>query len=178
MNKDDKELLFKLFELTYQDESEHIQLEQKNLGLYTGLQLAIIGGILFVLKDIDDSLVQILTLFFGGILIITFSYLGFNAYKSSYRRHLEAIAMRAKLEDLLGFNKGKFKGKEYWRDEGLILTRYFNDRKEYQNSKEFVDIRIDMGLASTVKKVFFSLSIIGSLFILLGIIKSYTSLCV
>jgi len=171
MEDKEKELLIKLYELSFGDESELIQLEQKTLALFTSITFAVIGGILFVLKDIDDSFVQELTLFTGGILIIILSILAINAYCSNYRRHLEAIVRRAKLEDLLGLNDDKYKGKVYWKDEALILTRYITDRGKYKNSEDFVKDRLNKGFAPIVKKIFISISLIGFLFILIGIIK-------
>jgi hypothetical protein len=171
MDDKEKELLQKLYELSFGDESEHIQLEQKTLALFTSMILATVGGILFVLKDIHDFFVQELTLFTGGILVIILSILAIKAFHSNYRRHLEAIATRAKLEDLLEFNSEKYRGKIYWLNESLLLTRYVKDRCKYKNSEDFVKDRVNKGFAVIVKNIFFSFSLIGSLFVLIGIIK-------
>ena len=152
MEDKEKEFLQRLFETSFADESQHIQLEQKTLTLFTSIILALIGGVLFVLKDINDHFIQVLTLFIGGTLIIIFSILAIKAYRSNYRRHLEAVASRAKLEDLLELNDDKYKGKYYWKDETLILTRYFEERSKYNSSKEFVNDRLKKGFASIVKR--------------------------
>lgn len=169
----EKELLIKLYELTYKDESEIIQLEQKTLTLFTSITLAVVGGILFVIKDINDFFVKELTFFTGGILIIILSILAIKAYRSNYRRHLESIAKRAKLEDLLGLNDDKYKGILYWKDETIILTRYIKDRIQYNNSEDFVKDRLNKGFAPIVKNIFISISLIGVLFIIIGFIKLF-----
>lgn len=173
MEDKEKELLIKLYELSFSDESELIQLEQKTLALFTSITLAVIGGVLFVLKDMNDPFVKELALFTGGILIIILSILAIEAYRSNYRRHLETIARRAKIEDLLELNDDKYKGKVYWKDEALILTRYITDRSMYKNSEDFVKDRLSKGFAPIVKNIFISISLIGFLFIIIGFIKLF-----
>lgn len=164
--------LFKLYENTFKDENAHMQFESRTLTLFTGLILAITGGVLFIIKDVSEPEIKILALFVGGGLEICLSYLGIKAFESNYRRQLESIALRAKLENLLDFNNDNYKTKAFKRDEeGLIHLRYAEDRKIYNNSKEFVDDRLKKGLGRIVKIVFSFILSIGIVFIILGICK-------
>lgn len=169
MDNQKTEFLLRLYDNTFKDESEHIQLEQKTLTLFSTLILAIIGGVLIVLKDMNEDIIKTTTLFVGGFLEIIISFITISAYKANYRRHLESIALRAKLEDLLNFQSEEYKGSLYWKEETLLLKRYEIDRGQYENSDEFVQDRVNKGFALVVKRVFTIISFIGLLFIGLGL---------
>ena len=171
MDDKDKDMLIKLYEVTFNDEALHIQYEQKTLSIYISLILAIVGGVLIVLKDIKDEYLQVMTLIIGGFLIILFCYIATRSFKSNYRRHLEAIAFRSKIEHLLDFDKDKFKSNSCWSEENLMMKRYLEDRRKYKNSEEFVQDRLNKGMAPVVRSVFISLGFLGSSLVMIGFYK-------
>ena len=172
LNKED---LLKLLELSYQDEAVHIQIEQKTLSLSTTLITLILGGLLAAQnagKISDPVLGGILIL--GGAIIALFSILGVKAFRSNYGRHIEAIVVRAKIEDQLDMGDEKYYGKLYWKEEALILPRYLEGRTKEESSSEFVERRGKMPFSTVVTYVFASLATVGGIIIIYGISKVLT----
>jgi len=174
-SKSDKELLLKLYELTFVDEAEHIRLGQRTLTLFTGLILAVVGGALIVTRDIPEPTMKLASFLISGTLVLVLSYLGVRGYQSNYRRQLEAIASRAKLEDLLELgDTTKFGGKTYWKEEGLILRRFIVDRGQYTDSEQFVKDRVEKGFAVVAKTVYGILSLVGVFLIGFGFFQLFS----
>ncbi|GEM_PF-5144864 len=94
-------ILMKLLDIAHSDDKEQLQGHQRVLAFYSGTILAVIGGILLINKDLEDTELGVLSFVIGGMLISLFSYIGYQGCYSYYRRQLESIALRAKIEDLL-----------------------------------------------------------------------------
>ena len=113
--------LLKLYSVYAQDEYELIKALQNYLKFFSGLILTIIGSAFLIFDKINDESIRSLGLLIGGIFVLGISYLGGNAAKSNYRRQLESIVKRFKIECLLDLgNVGKYGNDKYMMNEPLI----------------------------------------------------------
>ena len=65
-----------------------------------------------------------------------------NFFKSlttkDYRRFIEAIILKSKIEAMLSLDKWNLpEDSEYWKGEKFLHFRHLEDRKKFRNSKEF-----------------------------------------
>lgn len=120
-----KELLLRLYTIYSNDEYELIRALQNYLKFFSGLILSTIGAAFFIFEKIDEPLMRSLGLVIGGFFILGVSLLGYNAAKSNYRRQLESIVNRFKIECLLDLdNTEKYCDEMFMKNEPLILDRY------------------------------------------------------
>ena len=184
----EKEFLRELYGHYKDDEKAMIELLHGNLKFFSGVIVTLIGsGVLFFSALIKDGKIEpfiaatILIIF--GLFVIGFSHLGNMASKSVYRRQLESIVKRAKIEDLFDLaNSSIYGGKIYWKEEGLILSRYLEDKLGYDpyyeepitnnktsSSKDFVEERLSQGFMKVTKRLFILTRTIGFVSVLTGV---------
>lgn len=161
-------ILLNYMDFANQEEIAHIQLVQSTLNLFTGLNIAIIGGVFFVIKEIEEYPLKGIALMICGALIYAISRYALIAFSSNYRRQLEAIVKKSKAEDLLGLGDSKFKGKTIWTQEALILERYKKSRENFLSSGDFIHSAESKGYTVIIKKLFYLFQIIGISFLLYG----------
>jgi len=168
-----EERLLRLYTIYSQDEYELIKALQNYLKFFSGLILATIGGAFFVFEKINDSTIKSLGLLIGGFFVIGTSFLGYNAARSNYRRQLESIVKRFKIECLLGLdNTQKYCHNKYMIDEPLILERYRKDFEPYEkrSSDEFIKERLKKGFMLVIIYYYSLTSIMGLLLMSIGVI--------
>ena len=174
INDDDR--LLRLYSCFAQDEHELIKALQNYLKFFSGLILTIIGGAFFIFDKIDDANIRSLGFLIGGIFVIGISYIGCNAAKSNYRRQLESIVKRFKIECLLDLgNVIKYGNDKYMINEPLILERYKNDFEPYKevSSTNFVNDRLKLGFMKVIIWFYLLTASIGLILISVGSVRLF-----
>lgn len=172
-NASNDDRLLRLYSCFAQDEYELIKALQNYLKLFSSLILAVIGGAFFIFDKIDNVTIRSLGFFIGGCFVIGISYLGYNAAKSNYRRQLESIVKRFKIECLLDLdNVTNYSDDNYMINEPLILDRYKEDFEPYEkeSSTKFVNDKLKLGFMKVIVWFYSLTAIIGLILTLIGII--------
>ena len=164
------ENLLKLYTSISNDEYELIKALMNYLKFFASLLMAIIGGTLFLQSKSDNTFITGTTFIIGGLLVCFISYLGLEAAKSNYRRQLESIVKRFKLECLMQLdNVNLTKTGDFFKGESFILPRYIESMKGYSDSRQFVKDKLKQGFMKVIKKFYFVMSIVGVFIILIGV---------
>lgn len=165
------EVLLKILEMNYKDEAEHIQLFHNNVKFFAGFILTVIGGVLLVNMKGDSSMLANISYFAGGIVVVAGSILGYCSARSAYRRHLEAIIERAKIQDLLGYSN--LVTQSVWKGENLFSIRHSIDRNSRSDSYSFLKYRLNRGMMIIIA-IFYGLTVLmGSVLIAVGALVQF-----
>jgi hypothetical protein len=172
----DKESLIKFYELHVSEDLKNFEIYRSQVKFFTGLIGVFVAASAAGLVKIPTQYHFILIIAVS-ILIIIISEYSINATDTGYRRWLETVTVRAKLEYLLGFTtkvvvpdlSEEFK----WKDEPIIPNRHIRDRNEFDSSEEFVEKRMKMGSHLWVVRLFrvFQISSVGLLLTAIYIFK-------
>ncbi len=173
----EEEKLLKLYSFYTTDEHGFKQTLYDYLRFFSSFILTLIGGTLFAFEKITDPIIPNFILMLGGIFVIGASYLGKNAAKSNYRRQLESIVKRFKIECLLDLDNSElYSDDKYMMGEPLVLKRYQEDFTAFKNltSKEFVSEKVKMGFMKIIIFFYSLTAVIGLTLITLGLFKIIT----
>lgn len=163
-NLTNKEFLISLYSNYAQDEYELIKALENYLKFFSGLILTTIGAAFFIFKSIEDPIIKGIGFAIGGFFIIGISFLGYFAARSNYRRQLESIVKRFKIECLLGLDNPEiYSDDKYLAGEPLILDRYRHDFELYkkESSNKFVKDKLKAGFMRVVFWFYLLTCIIG-----------------
>ena len=155
----DNDKLLKIYELSLNEGLTLFKCYEQRLSFFTGLILAIIGGIVFCFVEIGLSITFLIIYLIGLILLILISEISIWSLKRLYIQLLENITVRSKIEHDLGLtlerkesksNKNKWDG---WKPEPYILKRHIESRKDYSTSEKFVECEGKIGYQHKIRKV-------------------------
>lgn len=92
----------------------------------------------------------------GPILILVVSEIAIEGTFRLYRRFLESITMRAKIEQIIGLTKETVSHdrNEYWPSEPIIPSRYLQARHASTSSEEFIEKLSKAGYHKNSKYLF------------------------
>ena len=164
--------LLQLYSFYSQDEYELIRALQSYTKFFTSIILATVGGAILVLEKVKDTRMAGLGFVIGGILTIGVSIVAYHAARSNYRRQLESIVKRFKIECILNLDKdARFFNKKYMPSEALLLTRYLNSFAPYikGNSSEFVSQKLKQGFMKVLSGFYTLTGMLGIVIIVIGI---------
>ena len=130
------------------------------MGLITALITGITAGIFQV-----QNWYEYVPLILGSFLLCVVTKHAKNGLKRIYKRSLETITMRAKIETELGLTKPRNKtnknNKSAWETEPIIAPRFLETREQYSNSKDFVCDRLNKGYMKQVNRLFYWVKLIS-----------------
>jgi hypothetical protein len=133
----DMELLKFLYEKNLQEEHFNLDEQQKRIAFFAGLISAIFGGTIAGMLH-ATHLEELAALSLGPVLIIALARMACRAAGRFYRRFLEVISLRAKIEFELGL-AGERDLAPHWMGSGpLIAKRHFESRISRKDDQEFV----------------------------------------
>jgi len=133
-----KEELLKLLELEMNEEQHFMPVFQRERNFFWGIISAIIAGIVTGLFKANNWEHYIYLLLAPILLFYITGYMKGSISRSS-QRIAETIALRAKLESLLGFHTLNLGEKSpYWKNESLLIKRHREGRENFDTSEEFV----------------------------------------
>ena len=130
LTKDD---FLDLYKCTIDEEHKELEMHQSRVAFLTGLISALFAAT-FVGVTQADEWHEYAFLYAGPILIIGLALVGRVVSTQFYVRFLDAVTMRAKLEQRLGLTSGphlEVSAEEvYWQNEPFVPTRHLNSRRD------------------------------------------------
>ena len=154
MTDDEKNL--KLFELAMKEEQYFLQEHQTRINFYSSLISTLIAATFAGLLSAKENY-HYLALTLGPILIFAISLFAIKGTYRLYQRFLEAITIKAKIEQKLGLatiSNIKKDESGWWATEAIIPTRFIETREKYFSSKDFVEDLINEGYHKQTKRLF------------------------
>jgi len=138
----DRKELMKIYELVISEERFFISEHHRKLAFYAGFISSMFAGVIAMIFR-ANNLYHFLLLFWAVLFgIIPACVAGYISSKNAYRRFLEAITMKAKLERVLGLeNKINNVEEGNWMsNEQLISSRHLESRQDtdIKTSNEWV----------------------------------------
>jgi len=154
MATNEKKFLLGLLDIAITESSALDDMIAKTARFYFSITLGMCGFLL-AFKQYSDNTTNANLFVIVGILMILVGIGAYYSLKSLYRRALETITFRAKVEDCLGLTDSEsYHSKNYWSSEPLITLRYLKSRCSRQTSQEFVDQYLSCGFISIARTVF------------------------
>ncbi|MDP2121070.1 MAG: hypothetical protein Q8K28_14325 [Hoeflea sp.] len=80
-----------------------------------------------------------------------------------YNRYLEAISIRAKIEQIMCLHNLRAESPIYWSEEGLVPKRYIDARAAHKNSSEFIEKNLRLGYQGIAENVFNTFAVLFAL---------------
>ena len=111
-----------------------------------------------------DSSLDFIFLLVGPILVFAFAHIARGGTFLFYQRFLEAVSMRAKVEQALGLtDPTTFPARDsgYWPGEAFVAPRFLRARQGSDTSQEFVDARKTTGYQKATLHLFLTFQVIA-----------------
>jgi len=128
----ENEKLLKLYELAIREQHYFLDRHQSRIAFYSGILSALLAGTAAGLYKASESY-QLILLLIGPPIIFIVSAMAITSTFRIYRLFLEAVTIRAKIEQTLGLTKASRGHTEtndaYWDLEAVIPERYIKSRK-------------------------------------------------
>ena len=157
----EKSDLLKLLELAGKEELAFLDAHQRRVQFYASLISAVLGatiaGTIKGRGPLDFAL-----LVAGPVLMVALSALAVGGTRRLYQRFLEAVVVRAKIEQCLGFTHPTNAAQgSYWSSESLLAPRHLKARAAYATSQQFVDAHINAGYHRFTRGLFLAFGAVG-----------------
>lgn len=154
--KEDARLL-RLYELTIQEHHYYSRTHQDRIAFFSGILSALLtatgAGFLQASEWYHFAFLCV-----GPILICAISEIAIRGTSRMYRRLLETITVRAKIEQELGLTRPEpgaaSTPDSYWQLEPLIPQRPLDDRRESESSDDFIKTRRPKGYHLWITRLF------------------------
>jgi len=142
MNSADRQELLKLYELAVNEEHHYLDAHQARISFYSGIVVAVLAatatGVFYV-----STRPHIAPLCFSPVVAFGLSALAIRATRRFYRRALESITVRAKIEQELGLAEARQSEQDtsgsYWGSEPIVPQRHIESRLTHKSSQDFVN---------------------------------------
>ena len=135
------EKLLKLYELAVGEEHQFLDAHQNRVAFYSGILSALVAGTIAGLFQASEWY-HLAILCVGPILIFVVSRIAIDGTFRLYQRFLEAVTIRAKIEQQLGLTQKHSVNSDatgsYWQSEPIITLRHIESRKAYESSSSFI----------------------------------------
>lgn len=137
----ENEKLLKLYELAINEEHHFLDAHQARVAFFSGILSALFAGTAAGLFQASEWY-HFAILCIGPVLIFVVSRIAIDGTFRLYQRFLEAVTVRAKIEQELGLTKRRSGNADatdsYWQPEPIIPLRHIESRKRYKSSDAFV----------------------------------------
>ncbi len=137
MKEDD---IFRLYENTLSEERYFLSEHQIRLQFYLRIIMALLAGSAFGIYYFTIKL--FVPLILAQIVTIYISYLGKKGSERLFQRFLEALTVRAKLEEDLQMITPRGNEGHWTLSEPYVNKRHLNSRKQNSDSEEWVSVRL------------------------------------
>jgi hypothetical protein len=149
--------LIKLYALSINEEHHFIEAHQNRVAYYSGLATAIIAGLAAGLFQ-SSEWYHYAALTIGPVMLCAISIIAREGTFRLYQRFLEAVTVRAKLEQALDLTKKSFQTQDseglYWKSEPIIAHRHIESRRAYNTSDEFIRQHAEKGYHGVTLRLF------------------------
>jgi len=128
--------LIKLLEISRNKEIQKCGERERYVNMFITTSLIILSGGVIVLTYMPSNYYKYFFLIAIGFFATIIPHLFFKHIKWTHRTQTQYLAQCAQLEDMLSFwDKGKFKGKQYWVNDSLMDINNLQYRKQYYHAK-------------------------------------------
>ena len=171
----EKSDLLKLLELEMKEEQYYLAVFQKEVTFFWGSISAIVVATLVGLYKSTVWEHYLYLLVAPVMIFVLAAFMKYSLFRT-YRRFIEVIATRAKVEAVLGLNELTVPDDSpYWGGETLIAKRHAAHRSDHHTSEAFVEFASKRGLYSIYKNVVVALQIISVAILLSLVAAAYTN---
>ena len=179
----DRDSLLRIYDLIVREEHYFLDAHQARVAFYARVVLVLIAATV-VGVVLASEWYEFAALCAGPILVYAVSSIARDACLRFYRRYLEAISHRAKIEQELALTRPRPKtdaGEEvYWATEPMIAPRHVTSRKQHRSSEDFIKSHMKRGFHRWTERLFRGLELFSGVafvgLLLLTILKATESL--
>ncbi|MCK5492112.1 MAG: hypothetical protein KAJ14_03270 [Candidatus Omnitrophica bacterium] len=170
-----------LYKITVEEEHFFLKEHQSRVSFYMSLITALVGAMITGLFYVH-SFGQYFLLILAPIALIFVLKNAKEGATRMYQRFLEAITVRAKLENILGMDKKRPDSQEWFKSEAIITERHRASRAEshHKNSQDWVNEHLDIdkkvNYHTTVTKLFNTCEILAKFMLIVVILLCVVSL--
>lgn len=143
-----------LWEKAVDEEHEFLNAHHSRVNFFVTILSTLVGAtVAGAMKAVLP--IHFLLLLSGPVLVAYLSEVAIEGTFRFYQRFLEAVVLRAKFEQLLGFHKcPTYDSARYWGKETLIQERYMERRCLYTSSQDFVVQNSNLGYQGVAVRTF------------------------
>jgi hypothetical protein len=156
----DQSKLLEMLRLYSEEERHWLQEHHSRAIYYTSLLTSVAGAILFGYFNIKAP-THFIIICVGSLTLTLLAKRAAKGMRRLYRRYLEAITMRAKIEQWLGLMAPINGELAYWRGESLIPQRFRDARSAHATSADFVNANERLGYQEITEDVFSIFAVLG-----------------
>jgi hypothetical protein len=171
--------LLKLYEIVVEEEHHFTKTYQERLAFYSGLITALIAATVAAAFQASEWY-HFAALCAGPVLLLVVSTSGHRATFGLYRRFLEAVTMRAKIEQEMGLTEPRpVRGdatNTFWASEPIVPTRQLEYRKRRESSKEFVNELLKKGHQEVASLLFRTVAAVSLLMLAALLLLTYNQI--
>lgn len=161
-DKIDKSLsLEKLLEIEINEEQHFLEAHQKRVAFYSSILSAILAATIAGAMKATSGIHYTLLLA-GPVLIFAIAHIARDGTFRIYQRFLEAITIRAKIEQVIGLTEPIKKIRfslEYWADEPFVPSRHMKARRKENSTDGFIEARKKLGYHRSSRNLFITFQI-------------------
>jgi hypothetical protein len=142
----ERETFLRLFEIAVSDERHHYESYHRHVRFHVGLVTAIGGATATGVLD-NPTWYRFLAIPLASLAIVFVSRNAIRVSNTGYRRFLEAVTIRAKIEHRLGLWEAPTSqpGSPWWESEPIVPRRHREDRADATSSENFVKSHMTSG---------------------------------
>lgn len=166
----------KLLEHAVAEEHYFLDAHQKRVTFYSSLISAVLVATVAGVMKADSALEYVLLLI-GPAVVFALALLAHTGTFRFYQRFLEAVTVRAKLEQQLGLTQPRVTDtseNEYWPEEPFVATRHIRSRRT-KTSEEFIKKYSRQGYQKPTVRLFCFFQCVAILLAALLVLAAITS---
>lgn len=163
--------LEKLLEIEIKEEQHFLEAHQKRVAFYSSILSAILAATIAGAMKATSGIHYTLLLA-GPVLIFAIAHIARDGTFRIYQRFLEAVTIRAKIEQVIGLTKPISElshDAEYWVDEPFIPSRHMQARRKENSTEDFIEASKRLGYHRSTRNLLYTFQIVG-FFILIVLI--------
>ncbi len=160
--------------LAIDEEHWFLDAQHKREAFYSSIITAVIAATIAGVLNATTGLHKVF-LVVGPFMVFALTSLAQRATRRFYLRYLEAVTIRAKIEQALNLTRSLpgLKEDDYWKDEPVVPTRHLDARRDKPSSAEFCDSRVRGGYQESTRTLFDTLWKVAAVLAALLILSAF-----
>ena len=157
MAKLEQDNLLNIYDLAVREEHYFLDAHQARVAFYAKIILVLIAATVIGVF-LASQWYHFAALCAGPIVIYAVSNIARDGCYRFYRRFLEAVSSRAKIEQDLGLTQPRPENETdehtYWATEPVVAPRHVTSRKRYRSSEDFIKSSMKRGFHRWTERLF------------------------
>lgn len=151
----------RLLESAITEEHYFLNAHQERVQFYSSLISTVLGATIAGGMTAKESS-HYCMLLVGPVLVVALSVIAVGGTSRIYQRFLEAVAMKAKLEQLLNLHLSiDAVGQAYWQGEPILTQRHMAARTKHEDSFSFISANMNKGYQRHTRNLFILFAFVG-----------------